>query len=151
MESDYTTSGRQFVSNVMGQAIPPKKLRHCCGVVPVLRNVPLPFWGVSTFPNTIFGIGGVKESRRRVRVAIAYYVSVIKQTSLRTKTMHHCIQHQKRARSRRWVAWKITGKVYGKLTQPGMNTVQQNKSYEDKCDPGYFGLLISAANAWLNT
>ena len=42
---------------------------------PVLRNVPLPFWPVSTFPNTIFGIRGVEESRRRVRVALAYYVS----------------------------------------------------------------------------
>lgn len=75
MELDYTTSGQQSGPNVMGQATPPKKLKHCCGVFPVLRNVPLPFWLVSTFPNTIFGIGGVEESRRRVRVAIAYYVN----------------------------------------------------------------------------
>lgn len=27
------------------------------------------------FPNTIFGIRGVEESRRRVRVATAYYVN----------------------------------------------------------------------------
>lgn len=80
------------------KAIPPqKKLRHCCGVFPVLRNVPLPFWLLSTFPNTIFGIRGVEASRRRVRVALAYYVNVIKQTSPGTKTIHRSIHHQKRA------------------------------------------------------
>lgn len=43
----------------------------------LLRNVPLPFWPVSAFPNTIFGIRGVEKSRRRVRAALAYYVSYV--------------------------------------------------------------------------
>lgn len=41
---------------------------------PVLRNVSLPLWPVSTIPSTIFGVRGVEKSRWRVRVAMAYYV-----------------------------------------------------------------------------
>lgn len=63
----------QEAPNVMGQFS--KIAQECCGVFPVLRNAPLPFKPVSTFPNTIFGIRGVEESRRRERVALAYYVN----------------------------------------------------------------------------
>lgn len=75
MEFSYTISGQQAVPNVMGQTIHQKSLGTVVEFFPVLRNVPLPFRLVSTFPNTIFGIRGVEESRRRVRVAMAYYVS----------------------------------------------------------------------------
>lgn len=54
------------------QAIPQKAQAL---FIPVLRNVTLPFWRVSTFPNTIFGNRGVEQSRWSVRVAIAYYVN----------------------------------------------------------------------------
>lgn len=48
-----------------------------------MRNVPLPFWHVSTIPNTIFGIRGGEERRRRVRVRWPS-MSVFKQTSSET-------------------------------------------------------------------
>lgn len=91
-------------------------LRHCCWVLPSLRNVPLPFWRVSTFPSTIFGIRGVEESRRRARAAIAYYVSG-DQTNQPWDKSHPLLDSAlKREHSQRQAAWMIIGKLNGKLT-----------------------------------
>lgn len=43
-------------SHVMGLTIHQKSSGTVVEFFPVLWNVPLPFWPVSTFPNTIFGI-----------------------------------------------------------------------------------------------
>lgn len=62
---DYAiTWGRLFV--IVWHKLLPKSSATVVESFPVLRNVPLPFWPVSTYPNTIFGIRGVEQSRRRV-------------------------------------------------------------------------------------
>lgn len=117
MKLDYTTSGQKAVLNGCGQTFHQKDSGLIVSFFPVLRNVPLPFWPGSTFPNTIFGIRGVEERRRggereREREWLWPIMSVvIKQNSPGTKTIHTTLSSTKNGHNWRWATGEITGKA----------------------------------------
>lgn len=121
----YIISRQKSRPNVMGQGITQKS--------PATVVEFFLFWGMCLFPSGMLvlfpapylvleewrKVGGERNGEKLWPIMSM----MIKQSSPGTKTIDHCIQHQKRTQAWRRAAWKITGKVYDKLTQPLMATI----------------------------
>ena len=136
----------------MGRAIPPQK---SSGTVVEFFL----FWGMCLFPSGVWALFPapylVLEEWRKVGGEWEY--GLLCQQWLNNPTLGQnpstTVPRTKKGHATwSWAAWEITDTALGKLTQPGMTTIQQNKTYGNRseCMTGHtrWGPLSSGLTLW---